>query len=192
MGLRAHKCLERMLALDFATILDIGRGDGRHADIFSSDGRAVTTIDIAPPADIIGDYNEVEIPGAPFDAIWASHVLEHQPDVHRFLTKTFLDLKDNGILAITVPPMKHAIVGGHLALWNAGLLLYNLIVAGFDCANASVLTYGYNISVIVRKKAATLPVLSRGKGDIETLAPFFPIPVHQGFDGRIERVNWPE
>ncbi len=28
----------------------------------------------------------------------------------------------------------------------------NLILGGFDCGNASVGTYGYNISVVVQKK----------------------------------------
>lgn len=127
---------------------------------------------------------------APFDAIWCCHVLEHQRNVGAFLEKCFADLKDGGWLAVTVPPRKDEIVGGHLTLWNAGLLLYNLILAGFDCSGASVKTYGYNVSVIVRKRRANLPALKMDCGDIESLAEFFPMPVEQGFSGLIGGINW--
>ena len=106
------------------------------------------------------------------------------------MKKCFDDIDEGGIFAVTVPPLKHEIVGGHVTLWNAGLLLYQLILAGFDCSSASVKTYGYNISVIVRKKAATLPRLRMDFGDIEALSHYFPFPVANGFDGRILEVNW--
>ena len=80
--------------------------------------------------------------------------------------------------------------GGHLSLWNAGLLLYNLILAGFDCRSAAVKTYDYNVSVIVRKKAAPLPELTYDFGDIEKLSQFFPFEAKHGFDGNIESINW--
>ena len=102
------------------------------------------------------------------------------------------------LLAITVPPWKPQIVGGHMTAWNAGLLLYNLVVAGFDCSEArvsSVYASGpgyppYNISVMVRKKAAHLPALRMDAGDIERLATFFPMPVAQGFSGELPAINW--
>lgn len=182
----AHKAVLREPA---GTLLDIGSGAGVHAEGFRAAGFRVTTLDIKPPADLIGRYTH--IPLDPFDYIWASHVLEHQPDPHGFLTKCFVDLNPNGMLAITVPPLKHEIVGGHVSLWNAGLLLYRLVLAGFDCSEARVKTYGYNISVLVRKKPAVLPELKWDGGDIERLRDYFPLPVHEGFDGRIESVNWP-
>lgn len=169
------------------TILDIGCGDGTHARGFSERGIEVTTVDFQH-ADYVGNYLNFPLRG--FDCLWACHVLEHQPDVGRFLRKCFADLDDGGILAVTVPPAKPEIVGGHLTLWNAGLLLYNLILAGFDCSQAAIKTYGYNISVVVRKVPAKLPVLKMDFGDIETLAEFFPLAVHNGFDGRIEELNW--
>lgn len=100
-------------------------------------------------------------------------------------------LKDGGVLAITVPPLKREIVGGHVSLWNAGLLLYRLILAGFDCQNASVLTYGYNISVIIEKRRIDLPSdLKFANGDLEKLSDYFPFDVKQGFDGDIAMINW--
>lgn len=171
---------------DFRSVLDIGSGGG-HAEVFRKHGKEVTTVNLYE-ADYVGDYNEMEL--GTFDCLWASHVLEHQPNPNLFLKKCFRDLNENGWLAVTVPPLKHEIVGGHVTLWNAGLLLYQLILAGFDCSKANVKTYGYNISVIVRKKHLSLPTLRMDFGDIETLAPYFPIPVRNSFDGRILEVNW--
>ncbi len=183
--------LSKLLEYDnVTTILDVGSGTGHHADHMRTQGKEVTTISLCEPADFVGDYLNFK-PEVPVDAIWACHVLEHQANTGLFLTKCFNDLRDNGILAVTVPPAKHDIVGGHLALYNAGLLLYQLIIAGFDCEEASIASYGYNISVVVRKRIADIPNdLAADAGDIEKLSRFFPIEAVQGFDGRIERLNW--
>lgn len=186
--MRARESLDALLRRDFRTVLDLGSGDGAYAKALSEAGRAVTTVNLYPPADHVGDYMDKMF--FPFDAIWCCHVLEHQRNVGAFLEKCYRDLRPSGLLAITVPPMKPEIVGGHLTLWNAGLLLYNLILAGFDCREASVKTYGYNVSVIVRKSPAFLPGLKMDFGDIEALAHCFPVPVCNGFDGNISEVNW--
>jgi SAM-dependent methyltransferase len=179
----------KLLALpDVSTILDIGSGGGQHAKMMRAAGKVVTTISLTPPADFVGNY--LDFPGSGFDAIWASHVLEHQPNAGLFLKKCFSDLRDDGVFAVTVPPLKHAVVGGHLNLFNAGTLVYNLVVAGFDCSQAGVGTYGYNVSVIVRKKRARLPKLMFDSGDINRLADFFPSPVGEGFDGLTYTANW--
>ena len=125
-----------------------------------------------------------------YDGIWCSHVLEHMPDVGLFLRKVRSELKEGGLLAITVPPMKHEIVGGHTSFWNEGLLLYRLILAGFDCSQARVGRYGYNISVLVRKREYDMPELEHDNGDIERLSRYFPFNARQGFDGRTGNINW--
>jgi SAM-dependent methyltransferase len=181
----------------FDTLLDIGCGEGLHSDFFKAAGKRVTAIDYHPRRkDVLAaDYLHHTFDG-PFDCIWASHVLEHQPNVNAFLRKLFNDLKMGGILAITVPPLKHDIVGGHLTLWNAGLLLYNLVIAGFDCRDARCKQYGYNISVITPKIAATLPTekMRFANGDIELLAKFFPrndaVQWKQSVRGDIGELNW--
>ena len=189
--IRGGEALERLIAYDdITTVLDIGSGAGVHADIMAKAGKSVTRLSLVEPADVISDYLDYDAP-AQFDAIWASHVLEHQPNVGQFLRKCFSDLRDGGVLAVTVPPLKHSIVGGHVALWNQGLLLYRLILAGFDCSTARVGGYDYDLSVIVRKVPADLPPdLYFNKDDIGKLAKFFPVPVRQGFDGRIPDTNW--
>ncbi len=184
--MNADEALTKVLTWDFRSVLDIGSG-GTHADIFRSHGKSVTTINLYD-ADYVGDYLNADL--GRFDCLWASHVLEHQRNPGLFLEKCYGDLHPNGILAVTVPPLKHAIVGGHVTLWNAGLLLYHLILAGFNCQRASVKTYGYNISVIVRKKRAAIPRLKMDYGDVTAISKYFPIPIREGFDGRIEKVNW--
>lgn len=184
--MHAQEALLRVLKMPFRTVLDVGSG-GPHADIFREQGKEVTTVNLYD-ADYVGDYLSLDL--GTFDLVWASHVLEHSPNPGLFLRKCFSDLNEDGVLAVTVPPAKHNIVGGHLTLWNAGLLLYNIILSGNDCSEAMVKTYGYNVSVIVRKRPIDLPGLKMDNGDIEVLAEYFPMSVKQDFDGRIEEVNW--
>lgn len=185
----ADQALEKVLGYDFDTVIDIGSGAGEHAQVLRDAGKTVTTVSLEEPADIIGDFMGVLFPYN-VDCIWASHVLEHQRNPGAFLERCFAILNWEGILAVTVPPAKHNIVGGHVNLYNAGLLLYQLILAGFDCSEASVKSYGYNISVVVKKKKANLPQLRMDSGDINRLAEFFPFDVREGFDGQIGEINW--
>ena len=166
-------------------LLDIGaHPQSAHGPIFKHWGFDYLLSDMSDGVGYLGYKN-----GA-CDVIWASHVLEHQVNPGVFLGRMADDLYPGGYLAITVPPAKPQIVGGHVTIWNAGLLLYHLVLAGFDCSRAMVHCYGYNISVIVQYEPITLPPLIYGMGDIELLADYFPIPVHQGFDGNINSVNW--
>lgn len=188
---RGGQAMDRLLEYtDVHSVLDIGSGTGAHANYMRDNGKEVTTISMLEPADYIGDF--LTWPGgkADFDAIWACHVLEHQTDPGAFLRACRHRLRPHGYLVVTVPPMKNTIVGGHTVLWNAGLLLYQLILAGFDCREARVGTYGYNISVIVQNQQAELPNLHHDAGDIARLAEWFPVPVSDGFDGRLSNINW--
>lgn len=176
-----------------ASVLDIGCGEHQHyADQMRQRGFNVTTIDRNHKADIQDIYPSRFIE-TEYDGIWCSHVLEHQVDVQHFLEEVGVDLKEGGWLAVTVPPRKDEIVGGHVSLWNAGLLLYRLILAGFDCKSAQVATYGYNVSVVVKYTPIDkLPPLRYDSGDIDTLKPYFPtgLDIRQGFNGVIEKHNW--
>src|SRR4051794_19397985 len=84
---------------EFRTVLDIGCGDGPHFDVFQSAGKHVTGIDYRPrrPDVIAANYLQHTF-DEPFDCVWASHVLEHQPNVQTFLHKIYSDLKVGGIL----------------------------------------------------------------------------------------------
>lgn len=190
----ASRALDMLLSsYRFSTVLDVGCGDGSHARRFAAAGKRVTTLSFERyggfEPDFIGDFFAFPVSRA-FDMVWCSHMLEHQRDVGRFLERLISLAKPGGILAITVPPARDSVVGGHVTLWNTGLLLYNLVLAGLDCRDAKALEYGYNISVIVRRRLANLPALRHDAGDIEALARFFPLPVKQRFDGRIAHIAW--
>lgn len=184
---------------DFHTVLDVGSGAGDQADAFRRAGRHVTTVDYGRSvyfrdsdqgASFVGDYLEADLPG-PYDLVWASHVLEHQPDPQTFLRRLRDDTAEGGLLCVTVPPAKHPLAGGHVTLWNAGLLLYHFVLAGLDCREAAVRSYGYNISVIVRRRLVELPPLHYDRGDLERLAPYLPPGVREGSHGDILSLNWP-
>jgi SAM-dependent methyltransferase len=191
---------------DFDSVLDVGGGAGEHAEVFSAFGKKVTSVDYGKSVYferrdvrrqvIIGDFNTLDLPER-YDLVWCSHVLEHQLDAHRFLQRLHLATREGGILALTVPPAKNEIVGGHVSLWNAGLLLYRLVLAGFDCRGARVRSYGYNISVLLEKRSITLPELAFDSGDVRRLRPFLPTALAYApnalddpFEGRIDRLNW--
>jgi hypothetical protein len=195
-NISGSQALEKFIALcledDVGDILDIGAGRYEsHANVIRKQGLNVETVDFFPVNTYRGDYNSIEF-NKKFDGIWCSHVLEHQLNVGIFLNKIRKDVNSGGVVAITVPPWKNMIVGGHVTLWNAGLLLYNMVVAGFDCSHAMVKTYGYNISVIVRKKEYKQPKLTYDTADLKKLLkPYFPMKYYgRGFDGRIRELNW--
>jgi len=190
----AHEALVLLLEqYEFESVVDVGCGDGAHATVLRAKGKRVTTVSLEPyggfEPDFVGDIFDFE-PKERFDLVWCSHALEHQANVALFLQRLVALAKPAGLLAITVPPARRTIVGGHLTVWNTGLLLYNLVAAGIDCSEARTREYGYNISLIVRLRPAVLPPLRHDSGDIERLAPFFPMPVQQGFDGRIAEIDW--
>ena len=150
----------------FDKVLDVGCGAGAQSEIFLRHGKQVTAVDYGRSVyfdknpgtvrAVIGDFVDLDFE-AQFDCVWASHVLEHQLNVNRFLKKVNSVTREGGVVCITVPPLDHMIRGGHVSLWNGGLLLYNMVLAGFDCRDTCISTYGYNISLIVRKKTATMP-----------------------------------
>ena len=193
---------------EFNTVLDIGCGDGKHSEIFKSCGKTVTSLDYgkspyfennkAKQNIIISDFMEYDFQSNKYDAIWCCHVLEHTLNPNLFLRKINSVLNENGVLAITVPPLKHEIVGGHISLWNGGLLLYHLILAGFDCKNAILKKYGYNISIILNKTFIDIKkALVFDNGDISAIKEYLPQnivynPCMQdlSFNGDIDNINW--
>ena len=184
----AYNALLKCASLDIKTVLDVGSGLGKHTKFFKSEDKIVTSVDILDRGyNIVGDYLTTKV--KPHDLVWAAHILEHQPNVHTFLKKCRTDCSK--YICITVPPAKPEIVGGHLTTWNAGLVMYNLVLAGFDCSNAKILQYGYNISVIAEVGNFVLPDLNYDNGDIEKISNWLPSGYnYQGFNGNITNLNW--
>lgn len=185
-----NDCIEKLIKdYQFNSVLDIGCGTGVHSTIMKDAGKDVTSLDAGHyfdfKPDVIGMFETVEF-DKKFDAIWCSHVLEHVMDVHSFLVKINETLEDDGVLAITVPPLKHDLVSGHCNLFNTGTLIYQLVIAGFDYSEAAAKVYCYNLSVIVRKSKK----IGVGNWSFPTVAPYFPFELKQNMDGRILSVNW--
>lgn len=186
------QALDRLLEHKFDTVLDIGSGGGQAAERLRAAGKRVTTLDRDPAAgaDFALDYMEF---GGSFDAVWCCHVLEHQRNPGAFLDKLAWDLGPGGALALTVPPLKTALVGGHVSLWTPGLLLYHLVLAGFDCRAARVGSYGYNVSVLLAPVARwDVPAMKMARGDLEDLAERFPpaLAIGQGAPGQCGNIGW--
>lgn len=177
--------------IEFDTVLDIGAGEGLQSQYFRDQGKTVTSTDLFGWGEnfFVGNYMDLEF--EPHDVTWASHMLEHQLNAHNFLKKVRKETKVGGYTCITVPPPKHEIVGGHVSMWNAGLMMYHLVLAGFNCSNARVKQYGYNITVIAQADEFDLPSdLEYDMGDIEKLKPWLPSIARQGFNGDIKELNW--
>jgi hypothetical protein len=206
MLLYSHLALGRLLTeFDFRTVLEIGSRTGTAARAMEFAGKDVLTIEIqeAYEAKYSGDYLDLQL-DEPIDAIWCSHVLEHQRHVGRFCEKMFDDLRDGGVLALTVPVELSPLVMGHCVIFTPGVLLYNLVLAGFDCADATLKVYEGQISVLVRKKANGLPRRSfamtpfseDGIGYAENLYSYFPAHFRDSFTpggqawGEVEAINW--
>lgn len=202
---------------EFNTVLDVGCGEGLHSGIFADNGKCVTALDYGKSfyfqnmkADsrikrIIADVSSYECEEQ-FDLVWCSNVLEHQLNPHNFLCKLHFLVKEKGILAITVPHLstQDRVQGGHVSVWNAGLLLYHLVLAGFDCSEAHVKSYesnvGISVSVIVEKKTINvLKKLNYDRGDVRLIKPFLPKDIvfidagdDDHFVGDIQCLNWLE
>ena len=181
----ARKCLTLP---GVETVLDVGCGLGQHTEFFKENGKRVTAVDIVDRGfNITANYMKEYF--GPHDLVWCSHILEHQPNVNEFLTKCRRECAK--YICISVPPKKDEIVGGHVSIWNAGLVMYNLVLAGFDCSNAKINKHGYNISVIAEVGNFELPDLHYDYGDIEKISPWLPKGYNtHGFNGDIESLNW--
>lgn len=195
--LLSDQAIQRLMKDDiqFKTVLDVGCGSGIHTKMFRDAGYDVTAVDHQALCDNIVMPYGIDYDAhmdKQYDLVWTSHVLEHQMNTHTFLSCLKADLKEGGWLCTTVPPLKHQIVGGHVTLWNAGLLLYNLVMSGFDCSKSKIKSYDYNITVIIQKKSIDLPKnLHWDIGDIEKLSAYFPAPYNrQSFNGQITEHNW--
>jgi SAM-dependent methyltransferase len=205
-GIENIEIIKAVTALDFDSVLDIGSYKGGASVAFALMGKKVISITrgswwlnkLRP----VYERHAIETHDSSFetfqydqlfDAIWASHVLEHTRNPGLFLDRCYDSLRPGGILIAIVPPFKHQVVPGHITPgWNLGILMYNLLEAGFDIKNGHFIVHGYNICAVVKK-----PLESHPKGrdwfakenlDVWPLS----CEPNRGFDGSIESINWPE
>ena len=194
----------------FDSVLEIGSRNGTAARAFEFLGKRVFTVEIleAFGATCNGDYLDVAFPEQ-FDAIWCSHVLEHQRHLGRFCEKMFDDLKEGGVLALTVPAQLSPLFIGHCNIFTPLHLIYNLVLAGFDCSDVRVKCYDSQLTVLLRKKSNGLARISFATthypphvpGTIEigsdpSLLSYFPPEIAERISpsgeiwGEIDSINW--
>ncbi len=192
------------LRLGFSNVLDVGFGNGGASMLFAEHGIDVTAIGINldsyqfPRAymESLGvEIQEVDFEafktGEQFEAIWASHVLEHTMNPGAFLSRTRELLADNGWLMICVPPHNPSLSGGHLVMgWSVGQLLYFLLLAGFNVKQGHFVRHGYNVCAFVQKSDELLPELRSDAGDLESLKDYFPSEIGEGVNANIQSINW--
>lgn len=135
-------------------------------------------------------YEQYE-PAAPLDGIWASHVLQNARNPGLFLDRCRRHLKDDGWLAVVVPPLRSRITAGKVNPgWNLGALMYALLAAGFDLTRGHFLTHGFNVVAFVPKAARVLERPADAFADL-SLWPF-KLDAKRGFEGDIPSCNWPQ
>ncbi len=209
--LYSHLGLARLITeYDFTNIIEIGSRNGVAARAFSFLGKEVYTVEVHEgyKASYTGDYVDIQFP-MPVDAIWCSHVLEHQRNVGRFCEKLYDDLKEGGILALTVPTSLSPLLIGHCNIFTPLHLIYNLILAGFDCSDARLKCYDWQMTVLVRKTPNGIPRIGFATthhspsvqsdpemGSNPKLLQYFPKRIADGFTpaghiwGEIDAINW--
>lgn len=195
--MRAFRLLKAALDLPCQHVADCAVGHGNHAMAFLSKGRDVTGIDLSPAKirhpryrHLHRSFEDCEIEA---DMVWSCHTLEHVTDTGVML-RAFRDwLKPGGWLALAVPPspMEYFHVG-HLTLWTPAHLLYNLVVAGWDCREARWYTEYHTIGVLVQK---TDDIGMRGRtampSEIDWLNQYMPVTIEHEGNAWLEN-RWPE
>lgn len=187
--------------LSFTSVLDIGAGEGLQSSYLASHDKDVYKCDFdnidgvhcsdsKNDYEYKGDFVDINF-DKKFDFVLASHVLEHQRNVGKFIDKMIDVAKPNGYICIVVPIRKPFITGGHLTIWNPGLLLYNLVAAGLDCSECYLRQIDYDIGVLIRvnRYNKNNHKLTYDRGDIDLLSRYFPMPLTEPFNGDIMKID---
>ncbi len=173
--------LRRLLDLTSAsTVIDVGVGSGASAKLLVERDYQVTGVSLSKSPFRKKGYKHVrkdfEKTDLTADIVWCSHTLEHVQNVGSFLEKIKDTLNKDGWLCIVVPSdPTDLLIDGHLSFWTPAHLIYNLVVAGFDCSDARYYTEGRDIALMVQKKLRKKVKLNHDKGDYELLKDYFPV-----------------
>lgn len=185
-----HALLKLLRDYQFETVLDIGSGAGEHARLFQLFGKEVSTCNLFPPADWIGDFLDAHIEKQ-FDVIWCSHMLEHQRNPGLVLDKIYRLLKPNGIFALSLPRHPPSrLVPGHLSTWSLALACQHLVQAGFDCREISAFS-SYELSLIVQRPTEG-PIPAKTEPPWQEVQNYLPSILELGLETEVLCLNWEE
>lgn len=183
-----HALLKLLRDYQFETVLDIGSGTGEHARFFQLFGKEVSTCNLFPPADWVGDFLDAPIEKQ-FDVIWCSHMLEHQRNPGLVLDKIYRLLKTNGVFALSLPHHPPSrLVPGHLSTWSLALACQHLVQAGFDCREISALT-SYELSLIIPKTMSG-PKPAKTEPPWQEIEQYLPPILELGLETEVPSLNW--
>lgn len=186
--LKGKKLLERVTdeSPPPLTVIDVGVGLGIQSYIFASFGYDVIGISLEDPLPIVKEQKKyihvkenlfnTDLPQA--DIVWASHIIEHMPNVGLFLERCRNLTKIDGWFCIVAPTDPTTLqIDGHLSFWTPAHLIYNMVLAGFDCSEARHYTLERDIGLMVKRKDRPHIDLNYDRGDLEVLSHYFPAPI---------------
>lgn len=214
MRLREVKFLLNYMPEEIHTVLDVGMGKGQISEYLTDKGYNVTGTGLEVESygiDVVAwEAKGIKVVSCPvehmpfadctFDAVVASHILEHCHNYGNALKEIRRVLKKDGFLLLFVPPYATMVLAGHVSTgWNLGQLVYVLLLNGFNVKQGQFIHYGSSLCAFVSKDEHPLPPLRGDRGDIHILheAGLFPFTIaearksHDAFEGRrIVSVNW--
>lgn len=174
------ECINYLLNnFDFESILDVGCGKMPYLDLFLKKRKKYLGIDLNPWQENGNHFINTSLDNMPtndkFDCVFSSHVIEHIQNTREFIDSMKSKVKDGGVLCIIFPRPKDLIVGGHVHVFNHGIMLYNIILSGIDCSKFKCLSYGNSNCVLgICRKVEFNFELCHDHGDIELLKKYFP------------------
>lgn len=186
---RGFFALDRLLVFKPSSLLDVGAGDLRHSIFAASKGINVTSVDFGTSV-----YAQQKSDAVPenitllkedflawrerreFDAVFASHVLEHQPNPGLFLRSCLDRTKEGGVLCIVVPFPEKNLVDGHVASFTPATLAYLLALQGTSVRQSAAFETHGEFALILRKSSFDPQNLGLtfDTGDIQKLKPYLP------------------
>lgn len=192
----ARECTQYVVNnFKFENVLDLGCGFCPYLNTFTGKGIKYTGIDSFNPQVLkkISAQKNVELINAnfmahnfgdrKFDCVYSSHVIEHVADTEAYIRKLKGLVKEGGIMCIIWPKPKPEVVGGHVHIFNPGMMYYNVTRTGINCSQWKCVEKDYSFCIAGPCHKVPQPKLTYSAGEIETLNPLFPFKATQGFHG---------
>jgi len=178
------RCLVELIRKDPKTVLDVGSGKSEHTKSLLAHGAKVVGIDMQPARLRHPNYSHVQgnflvlSTFDQYDAVWTSHTLEHVPDPGVFLRKCRTVTKLGGWFGIVVPSDRNDIlIDSHCTFWTPAHLLYNMVLAGWNCKDAEYYTEGRDIGLLVSRMDVPTKAFTYATGQLGALQDYFPVPL---------------
>lgn len=112
--------------------------------------------------------------------------MHRQRNLGIYLDRAYDLLSSGGVCIVLCPAYTNNVGSGNTnSLWNAGYIIYNLIMAGFDCKYSKISTFENEIQLSASKTHRRAKSFS-----ISECVDYFPFDVYQHFNGNVKELNW--